>query len=374
MDLFGRYVFWQVLGALTMITSTLTSIVWIALALKQLKLLTSQGQGFDIFLKMTSLAVPSLTATIMPIALLIASVHVLNRLNSDSELIVMAASGASVWRLSRPFILIALVACVYVAVVSLYIQPLSMQSLRHYIIKVRTDLISQALQPGKFSSTMANMTFHLRARDSNGDLLGLVVQDNRDPKQKMTYLAERGRIVKQGNLAYLVMINGHIHRRNPQLDQTQIVSFDQYVFDLTNFGPKTGKILYEPRERDFLDLWQPDKDDPLFKARPGLFRAELHERLVGILYPMVFIFIVLWQLGTARTTRQGRTQSILLSFGIAAGLRVVGLGATSLATKNAAAVPLIYAVPVLAMIVTAVLITGSLTGSRVRRLAAGTQQ
>ena len=45
-------------------------------------------------IKMTTLALPNLMAIIAPFSLLIASIHTLNRLNGDQELIVLTASGA----------------------------------------------------------------------------------------------------------------------------------------------------------------------------------------------------------------------------------------------------------------------------------------
>ena len=88
-----RYIFRQAAGSVAMIMASLTGVVWIALALKQLNLVTSKGQDAWLFFKMTLLALPNLMALIAPIALLVATIHVLNRLNGDSELIVTTAGG-----------------------------------------------------------------------------------------------------------------------------------------------------------------------------------------------------------------------------------------------------------------------------------------
>ena len=88
-----RYIFRQAAGSVAMIMASLTGVVWIALALKQLNLVTSQGQDTWMFIQMTLLALPNLMALIAPIALLVATIHVLNRLNGDSELIVGTDAG-----------------------------------------------------------------------------------------------------------------------------------------------------------------------------------------------------------------------------------------------------------------------------------------
>jgi lipopolysaccharide export system permease protein len=118
MRILSRYVFRQTAGALVLIVVSLTGMTWIAVALRQLDLMTSQGQDALRFLAMTTLAIPSMMALIAPIALLIAAIHVLNRLNGDSELIVMTAGGAPVWWLLKPLGLLALLVALGVACVN----------------------------------------------------------------------------------------------------------------------------------------------------------------------------------------------------------------------------------------------------------------
>ena len=85
MTLFGRYMFKQVANAFLVILLTLTSVVWLATALKELNLITSQGQGFLLFLQMTMLSLPSLIALIAPNAMLMAALYTLDRMNGDSD-------------------------------------------------------------------------------------------------------------------------------------------------------------------------------------------------------------------------------------------------------------------------------------------------
>src|ERR1700741_2524121 len=111
MRLLSRYVFRQTAGALLLILISLTGVVWIAVALRQLELMTSQGQDAFRFLLMTALAIPSMMALIAPIGLL-------TRLGSDSELIVMTAGGMPPWSLLKPLALLALIAALGIAAVN----------------------------------------------------------------------------------------------------------------------------------------------------------------------------------------------------------------------------------------------------------------
>ena len=356
MSLFSRYVFRQVANAFVIILVTLTTIVWLATALKQLDLIVSQGQGFVLFLKMTFLTLPSLMALIAPNAMLMASLYTLDRMNGDSELIVMTAAGAPIWRIGAPFVLLASMVCVVILICNLWVMPASMRALRALITQVRTDVISQVLQPGRFSSTEPGLTFHIRDRSPTGDLLGLLVHDERDDKQPMSYLADRGRIISNDDGAYLVMFDGHVHRYETKSpDQgVQIVAFDQYVLNISELNAKdTGSKELRPRERYLGELLNPDPKLLKAKGAVGQLRTELHDRFSTPFYPLLFAFLAVAILGHARTTRESRWAQILIAAGIAVGLRVSGLTASNLVTLSAGATPLVYLIPIAAILVAA---------------------
>src|SRR5215831_2077725 len=143
----SRYLFRQTAGALVMILASLTGVVWIAIALRQLNLMTTQGQDVLRFLAMTGLAIPTMLAVIAPIALLLAAIHVLNKLNGDSELIVMTAGGMPVWSLLKPLGFLALLVALGVALVNHVAGPWAQRTLKELAVQVRTDLMTQVIQP-----------------------------------------------------------------------------------------------------------------------------------------------------------------------------------------------------------------------------------
>lgn len=364
MGIFGRYVFKQAAGAFLLILLSLSGIVWIALALRQLNVVTSQGQDTWMLIKMTTLALPNLMAIIAPFSFLIASLHTLNRLNTDSELIVLSAAGSTVWTTARPLIYLSLLVAMALAFVNHLAQPWSMRLLKEYIVQVRTDLLTQVMQPGRFSSPEPNLTFHIRERAMNGELLGLLMHDTREKNQAQSYLAERGQIVKQDPSAYLVMSTGHIIRRADPKDPPQIIAFDRYAVDLDRFEAQDGgEGELKPRERYFAELYQPG-DSALYKTQPGQFRAELHERFANPFYPLAFALIVVAFVGQARSTRSSRMENLVVAFLVAAGARLGGLAVNNLvALKSVYLIPL-YGLPLAAMLGALLMIRA---GSRQRR-------
>lgn len=347
MGVYSRYVFRQTAGAVVMILATLIIIIWVSVALKDIDLMTSEGQTLGVFLYMTILAMPQIIGIVLPMALLIACIHNLNKLSGDSEIIVMAASGAGRWKFAWPLLLLGIIAMLLVLANNAYLQPTAQRELRSYIIKVRTDLIAHVLQPGRFTTPIKKLTFHIRARGENGDILGFIMHDARDENQIMSYMANRSRLIKKGDNAYLVMYDGHIHRKAKNSPDVQVIAFDQYIFDLSRFeGGKGKKIHYKTYESYIGELYNPSPDNVHFKRRPGSFRAELHDRLSNPLYPILFVLTALALLGFPRTTREDRLVSILIAFALAAGARLGGMLSVNMLTKNEAAIFLVYGIPI----------------------------
>ena len=66
------------------------------------------------------------------------------------------------------------------------------------------------------------------------------------------------------------------------------------------------------------------RTDQLFADQPDQVRAEFHDRITAPLYPLAFVVMTYAYLGAPRTTRQGRTMSLLGAIGVVAALRGLG--------------------------------------------------
>jgi len=191
----GRYMFRATMGAFLITLVSLTVVIWFTQAMRDFDLITSQPQTLLVFVGITGMIIPLLVMMIAPIALVIATAHVLNKLSSDSEIIVMNAA-ASPWRLLRPFLAAALVVSLLVGIIAAYLSPRSLRELRDWGAQVRADILTDIVQPGRFTTIGGNLTFHIADRKQNGLLVGIFVDDRRDSGVHSTYLAEQGEIVK----------------------------------------------------------------------------------------------------------------------------------------------------------------------------------
>src|SRR6202012_5236049 len=89
-------------------------------------------------------------------------------------------------------------------------------------------------------------------------------------------------------------------------------------------------------------LMDPDENDPVYKALPGQFRAELHDRFLSAIYPFAFAALTFAFLGAPRTTRQSRNFSIGGSILVVFGLRIAGFACSVLTVKTPVAAVVQY--------------------------------
>ncbi|MCB1478777.1 MAG: LPS export ABC transporter permease LptF [Rhodobiaceae bacterium] len=348
MSLIGRYIFRQIIFAAALTLITLVVLLWLSQALSQVRLVMAQGQTLMLFLKVTSLALPALIVVIAPVALVIAIVHVLNRLNNDSELVVVTAAGAPRMQVVAPVMLAASLVMVLTAILSLYLQPLATRQFRTIMTQVKADMIASMAQEGQFTR-IDKLTLHIQARDPDGTLRGLMLHDMRDPERVSTYLAERGRIIEENGTPFLVMENGNLQRAGDTPESITMVAFNRYVFDLSQFTERQNVSEYHSRERSTFELLFPDTSEPYYQENEGRFRAELHERVSAILYPIAFAAIALATIGFARTSREGRSKLIFVAIVWIVGLRILGFAAMNLSRQEVWPVFLMYALPLSAI-------------------------
>ena len=282
----SHYIFRTTFGAFLLVLISLTALIWVTQALRDIDLMTSQGQTILVFVGITGLIVPLLVLVIAPIALLIAAAHTLNKLSTDSEIIVMNAAGMSPWFLFRAFMSVAIVVSILVMAISAYFAPKGLRMLRDWLTEVRANVVSTIVQPGRFTPIQVGVTIHIRERQRNGLLVGIFLDDQRNPNERITVMSESGELLDNDNGTFLVLQKGLIQRQETGKDEPAIVVFDRYAFDLAQFSSGTQAVKYSIRERYLWQLMFPDPKDQFYIEQPGQFRAELHDRLVAPLYPL----------------------------------------------------------------------------------------
>jgi lipopolysaccharide export system permease protein len=332
-----KYIFRTILGSFALVLISLTGVIWITQALRDIDLMTSQGQTILTFLGVTSLVIPSLLSIIAPIALMIAVSHTLNKLATDSEIIVINAAGMSPFRLFRPFLYATCVVAAMVTFLSAYMAPDGLRRIKQWNADITADVLTNILQPGRFAQLEQNLTIRIRERKPGGLLGGVFVDDRRDPKERVSIYADHGTVLKNDSGSFLILEDGNLERLEADKTDPAMVAFGRYAFDMSKFSNHDQSVALGIRERYFWELLSPDENDAIYKQLPGQFRAELHDRFMSPIYPFAFAALTFAFLGTPRTTRQSRNFSIGGSILAVFGVRMIGFACTVMAVKSAIA-------------------------------------
>ena len=355
-----KYIFRTTLASFALVLISLTGVIWITQALRGIDLMTSQGQTILTFLGITSLVIPALVLIIAPIALMIAVSHTLNKLATDSEIIVMNAAGFSPFRLFRPFFYATVVVALMVAFIAIYLAPDGMRRIKQWDAEITADVLANILQPGRFAQLDQNLTIRIRERQPGGILVGIFVDDRRDPKERVTIIADHGTILKNGSGSFLVLEDGNLERFEIGKRDPALVAFGRYAFDMSKFSNTGRDVTLGIRERYLWELISPPANDPVYQQIPGQFRAEMHDRLMAPIYPFAFAALTFAFLGAPRTTRQSRNFSISSSVLAVFGLRIAGFACSVMTVKSTFAPVIQYGMLVGALAVSLWIIIGGL--------------
>jgi lipopolysaccharide export system permease protein len=337
-----RYIFKTTLTAFVMVLVSLTGVIWITQALRDIDLMTGEGQTILTFLGLTSLIIPALVLIISPIALMIAVSHTLNKLATDSEIIVMNAAGFSPFRLFRPFFYATCVVALLVAFISAYLAPDGLRRLKQWSAEITADVLANVLQPGRFAQLDQNLTIRIRERKPGGLLEGVFIDDRRDPAMRVTIVADHGNVIKNDHGSFLVLEKGVLQRFEVSKRDPAMIEFDSNAFDMSQYSKRGGDVTLGIRERYIWELLAPADDDQMYQQMPGQFRAELHDRFMAPVYPFAFAALTFAFLGSPRTTRQSRNFSIGGSIFAVFGLRMAGFACSVLTVKTPAAALIQY--------------------------------
>jgi lipopolysaccharide export system permease protein len=331
-----RYIFRTTLASFALVLVSLTGVIWITQALRGIDLMTSQGQTIITFLGLTSLVIPALVLIIAPIALMVAISHTLNKLATDSEIIVMNAAGFSPFRLFRPFVYATIVVSLLVAFIAAWMAPEGMRRIKQWDAEITADVLTNILQPGRFSQLDQNLTIRIRERQPGGLLVGIFIDDRRDPNERVTIIADHGTVVKNTDESgsFLILEDGNLERFEAGKRDPALVAFGRYAFDMSKFSNRGHDVALGIRERYLWELLDPDVNDPMYKLLGGQFRSELHDRFMAPIYPFAFAALTFAFLGAPRTTRQSRNFSIGASILAVFGLRMAGFACSVMTVKT----------------------------------------
>ncbi len=342
------YVLGQLIAPTALFTFLLTAVIWLSQALRFLDLVINRGQSAPTFLYLTLLVLPGLLVIILPIAFFAGTLFALNRLNGDSELVVMAAAGYSRAQLALPVMAAAVLTMALTYLCGLYLMPAGQRALNDKVFDIRADIGTALLNEGEFNTPALGLTVFIRSIDSDGTIRGVIVHDSRNEKHPITYLAESGQLAQTPSGARLIMKDGTVEATGAGGGQLSVLKFQSYVFDLDQFASPSRANDRATSERYLSELFWPDPK--LAPKVHNAYIAEGHNRLSQPLYCIPFALIALAAILRGRRARGANAMRLTAAIGAAVAIRIAGYGIQGLATRDPSLGFLFYLIPILGTI------------------------
>ncbi|MEI9886644.1 MAG: LPS export ABC transporter permease LptF [Rhizomicrobium sp.] len=339
------YVLGQLIGPTALFAFLLTAVIWLSQALRLLDLVINRGQSAPTFVYLTLLVLPSLLVIILPIAYFAGTLFALNKLNTDSELVVMSAAGFSRFQIAVPVFLSAFLVMALTYLNGLYLMPAGQRTLKDKVVDIRADIGTALLNEGEFNTPALGLTVFIRQIDSDGTIRGVMVHDNRNKAHPITYLAGSGQLAQTAGGARLIMFDGTVEQGGGGGAQLSVLKFQRYVFDLDQFAGPARATDRATSERYLDELFWPS--DKLTEKIRNAYIAEGHNRLAQPLYCLAFAFIALAAILRGRGARGANAMRISFAIAAVVAVRIAGYGVQGLAVRDPAYCVLFYLIPLL---------------------------
>ncbi len=306
----AQYFARQLVTIFVMLLLVLTGLAWMMQIMSMMKFLMNYGVGIGSFVGLTALMIPFIVSIIVPFVTFIAIIFVYNKLISDNEITVMAASGMSPAQLARPALKLAVALTLLHWVLNIWIVPATQARFYNTQWNLRYGLAHMKLQESAFTELSDGLVVYVD-RASGHDLAHVMLSDTRDDKNTKTIFAEKGKLVSTMRGLSLVMTNGSL-QINGAISATG--TFDNFDMDL-NVDDRGGDVAFKVRRVPTGDLLRDVLNAPSEKQHKKVL-AEISTRLLSPI--MNLILAVLCTLILLRSSLLRRRASFAPAVAVAA--------------------------------------------------------
>jgi len=234
---------------------------------------------FD-FIRLYAYFTPQLLLFALPMASMMGVILGTTRINNENELMVLRASGISLYKMLPPVIIVALSTALLTGFFSIYLIPAGNRAKVELAFRLATEKVERAIHEKRFSENLGDIILYADHIDSkNENWNGVYISDMRDHKHPVTIIAETGKIssdTAKGILS-IGLQKGSLHRSKADTDQT--INFDRYDMNLPLETPRTNPLAKAGRSTMSQGELQAESKRLGRNAHGATFLNEYHERL-----------------------------------------------------------------------------------------------
>ena len=335
------YIANQIFIGFLLVTFSLMSILWLTQSLRFIEMITNKGLPISLFIKMTSCLMPRLYAILSPISLFVAVLFVYNRMLSDRELVVIKSAGISPWQSAKPALFMGILVSLFAVYVNNVATPSAEKKFQDLEWQVKNDVSHLMFREGEFTTLSNNLTVFITSHKKDGSVEGVMINDERNPKVKVTVAAESGIIIYTEQGPRIVLINGIRQEVNNQTSQFSSLSFDRYSVDFGASQNKRRKAA-SARSRTLTELLNASSNPNLSPAEARRYIVEGHRRLINPFYNFVMSLLACVGLLVGNFNRRGQGKIISFSILLMVMIQANDLIFGNLSTKNLYFLTLFY--------------------------------
>ena len=348
----NTYIVKQLIFAFTLVVVSLTCVVWLSQSLRFIDMIVNKGLPLSTFIYLTILLLPSWLSIVMPIAIFASALYIYNRMLVDREIVILITSGLSPWRLSFPALIVSVIVMATCYLMTLYMIPVSYRAFKELQFQIRHNYTDVLLKEGQFNSIGKNITVYIRKRNKEGQLSGIIVNDNRNPLQNITVIAETGALLLTDKGPNVFMRNGNRQARNNKTGQIGLLYFDSYTVDIGGIKSIAQRSWRDQNEFFLHELLNPanfTKNTSDYTK----YLVEGHYRITSPLLAVVLPLIGLAILLRGEFSRRGQTTRICSAIFCAGLVECMGLGSKFYATNDVLLIPFMYAAIIIPVLIAA---------------------
>jgi lipopolysaccharide export system permease protein len=229
------YILREISLPFVMVLFILTFVLLMGRILQLMDLLINKGIGFLDISKFIVLLMPSFLMFTIPMSLLVAILIGLGRLSGDNEITVMKASGISLYQLSQPIAVAAVIAFISTSIITLFLVPQSNYATKIHLYNVSKQKASIGIREKVFVDYFKGLLIYAEKIPLDGAYMeGVLIADTRLTDEPNTIIAKKAYLISDPKelTVTLRLENGSTHTVDPDLQNYRKMDFAVYDVNL----------------------------------------------------------------------------------------------------------------------------------------------
>jgi len=310
------YILKEILPIFLIGLMTFTIILLMDKILKLIELVVNRGGSLSSILMLFLFISPSFLIMTIPVAVLLGTLLTFGRLSSDSEIIAFKASGMSLYQLFVPISIFALATFLLTNFLVFYGLSWGNKGFKATLYQLVQSKADIEIRERIFNDSFNNLVVYVDRVPLQGNRMeGILIYDQREKGKASTIIAKEGFLINnlESQQIVLRLLNGDIHRVEPEAHTFQKVKFDTYDLRLELAKTMFGAIdkFFKDKEMSVSEIRKKIDEEKSKGLDTTSSEVDLHKR-----YAIPFTCIVFALIGVPlgiQPHRSGRSFGFILS-------------------------------------------------------------